>query len=129
MQANNGGEVTHFVIHADTIYRKHCTRGRSFDFFWGGGAPARGVGRFQKKISCNPRRKKEKIMQHTIEKKISCKRERSKKIPACKSTEAFHFSIHRLARFCIFEQLAHLLKRTLGEQWTTSQGFYCLWSL
>jgi hypothetical protein len=28
-----------------------------------------GGGRFRKKISCNPRRKKKKIMQHTIEKK------------------------------------------------------------
>jgi hypothetical protein len=41
---------------------------------------------------------------------------------------SLQYCVHRLARFCIFEQ-AHLLKRTRGEQWTTSQGFYRLWSL
>jgi hypothetical protein len=31
---------------------------------------------------------RKKIMQHKIEKKKSCKRERSKKIPTCKPTDA-----------------------------------------
>ena len=43
--------------------------------FEGGG----GVGRFRKKISCNPRRKKKKIMQHTIEKKKYAKESVQKK--------------------------------------------------
>jgi hypothetical protein len=48
---------------------------------------------FGKKFPANQRERK-KIMQHTIEiKKISCKRERSKKIPTCKSTDVLHFSI------------------------------------
>ena len=38
-----------------------------------------GVGRFRKKISCNPRRKKKNHAAYNREKKISCKRERSKK--------------------------------------------------
>ena len=58
--------------------------------FEGGG----GVGRFRKKISCNPRRKKKKIMRHTIEKKkYHAKESAQKKILTCKSTDVLHFSI------------------------------------
>jgi hypothetical protein len=63
---------------------------------------------------------RKKIMQHTIEKKISCKRERSKNIPTCNSyTDPLQYCVHRLARFCIFEQ-AHLLKRTHGVKLVNS---------
>jgi hypothetical protein len=47
---------------------------------------------FEKKFPAIQGERK-KIMQHTIDKKISCKRERSKKIPTCKSTRVLHFSI------------------------------------
>jgi hypothetical protein len=48
---------------------------------------------FEKKF-LQSKEKENKIMQHTIEKKISCKRERSKnKIPTCKSTDVLYFSI------------------------------------
>jgi ribosomal protein L35 len=69
-------------------------RGGPFDF-WGGG----GGGRFRKKISCKPRRKK-KIMQHTIEKKNIMQKRALKNNPTCNSyTDLLQYCVHRLARF------------------------------
>jgi thermostable 8-oxoguanine DNA glycosylase len=52
-----------------------------------------GLEDFQKNF-LQPKEKEKKIMQHTIEKKkYHAKESAQKKIPACKSTEAFHFSI------------------------------------
>jgi hypothetical protein len=70
------------------IYVKTHIRGGPFDFFFGGGLED-----FEKKF-LQSKEKENKIMQHTIGKKISCKRERSKnKIPTCKSTDVLYFSI------------------------------------
>jgi hypothetical protein len=51
-----------------------------------------GLEGFEKKFPATQGERK-KIIQHTIEKKKSCKRERSKKISTCNSTDALHFSI------------------------------------
>jgi hypothetical protein len=75
-QANKGGEVTHFVIHADTIYRKHCTKGADHLTLGGGGG---GLEDFKKKIPATQGERKKKSCSIQSRKKISCKRERSKK--------------------------------------------------
>jgi D-alanine-D-alanine ligase-like ATP-grasp enzyme len=88
-QANKGGEVTHFVIHADTIYRKHCTKGADHLTLGGGGG-----GKISKKIFLQPKEKERKNhAAYNREKKYLAKESAQKNIPACKSTEAFHFSI------------------------------------
>ena len=53
--------------------------GADYLIFEGGGGGGGLVGRFRKKISCNPRRKKKNHAAYYREKNISCKRERSKK--------------------------------------------------
>jgi hypothetical protein len=78
----------------------------------------------RKKKSCSIQSRKKNIMQ---------KRALKKKISTCNSTDALHFSIVStgLQDFAFLSriELAHLLKRTRGEQWIASQGFYRLWSL
>jgi thermostable 8-oxoguanine DNA glycosylase len=85
----------------------------------------RGGGRFRTKISCNPRRKKIKIIQHTIEKKnIMQKRALKKNIPTCKSTDALHFSIVStgLQDFAFLSRHICLKEHGVNSEWTTSQG-------
>ena len=48
--------------------------------FLRGKAEKRGFGRFKKKYSSNPRRKKIKIVQHTVEKKIPARKAPKQKI-------------------------------------------------
>jgi hypothetical protein len=48
---------------------------------------------FEKKIPAIQGERKNNHAAYNREKKISCKRERSKKIPTCKSTDVLHFSI------------------------------------
>jgi hypothetical protein len=80
VQANNGGEVTHFVIHADTIYRKHCTRGGSFDFFFGGGGRPLGVLEdFKKKFPATQGERKKKSCSIQSRKKYHAKESAQKK--------------------------------------------------
>jgi hypothetical protein len=52
-----------------------------------------GLEDFGKKFSAVQGERKKNHAAYNREKKISCKRERSKKIPTCKSTDVIHFSI------------------------------------
>ena len=78
---------------------------------WGGGG---GCWKISKKNFLQPKEKEKKIMQHTIEKKkYHAKESAQKKFLHVNLLTLLTsvYCVHRLARFCIFEQ-AHLLKRT-----------------
>jgi hypothetical protein len=113
--------IKYFLIFHSWIFRNSSCldfRGGPFDF-WGGGGGW--------KIS------KKNFLQSKEKEKKSCsiQSRKKKRIPTCMLIYwrcSLQYCVPRFARFCIFEQ-AHLLKRTRGEQWTTSQGFYRLWTL